>query len=92
MVHKWTHCVCGFFVVCSCCLLVLQAQQEQQEQQEHGASYLEVQRLRAQLEVAQGRIRSQELEVERLRALESKLEQNQREQQVSTALQEKIKE
>lgn len=78
---------------CSCCSLVLQAQQEslKQEQQEHRASYLEVQRLRAQLEVAQGRIHSQELELERLRALQPHLEQKQREQQVSAAMQKKIK-
>lgn len=69
----------------SCCPLIPQAQQElfKQEQQEHRASYLEVQRLRTQLEVAQGRIHSQDLEVERLHALESQLEQKQREQQVS---------
>lgn len=61
--------MCVLILFFSCCQLVLQAQQEslQQEQQEHRASYLEVQRLRAQLEVSQGRIHSQELELERLR-------------------------
>lgn len=71
--------------ICFCCPLVLQAQQEsfKQEDQEHRASYLEVQSLRSKLDVAQGRIHSQELEVERLRALESQLEQNRSDQQVS---------
>lgn len=78
-----------FFFYCVLAFhFVFQAQQEslKQEQQEHRASYLEVQRLRAQLEVAHGRVHSQELEVERLRALGSQLEQNQREQQVSALM------
>lgn len=42
-----------------------------------------MQRLRTQLEKAQGSMHSQELELERLRPLEIWLGQNQREQQVS---------
>lgn len=63
-----------------------------QEQQEHRASCLEVQHLRAQLEVAQGRFHSQELDVERLRALVCQLEQNQSIQQVSTTMQKEMEE
>lgn len=53
------------------------------KQQEHRECCSEVQHLCAQLERAQGRLHSQELELERLRPLEVWLGQYQREQQVS---------
>lgn len=92
--HKWTLCKFFYFFYFFCRRpLALQAQWESlnQEQREHRGSYAEVQRLRAQLEAAQGRVNSQELEVERLRALESRLGWNQREQQVSAEKHQKEK-
>ncbi|KAE8294417.1 Centrosomal protein of 63 kDa [Larimichthys crocea] len=55
-----------------------------QKEREHRECCLEVQRLCAQLEKAQGKLHSQELELERLRPLEKWLGQYQREQQVLT--------
>ncbi|TKS74808.1 Centrosomal protein of 63 kDa [Collichthys lucidus] len=55
-----------------------------QKEREHRECCLEVQRLFAQLEKAQGKLHSQELELERLRPLEKWLGQYQREQQVLT--------
>lgn len=52
------------------------------KQREHRECCSEVQHLCAQLEKAQGRLHSQELELERLRPLEVWLGQYQREQQV----------
>ncbi|KAM7410523.1 hypothetical protein PAMA_001792 [Pampus argenteus] len=53
-----------------------------QNKTEHRECCSEVQRVRTQLEKAQGSLHSQELELERLRPLEMWLGQNQREQQV----------
>lgn len=53
------------------------------KEREHRECCLEVQRLCAQLEKAQGSLHSQELELERLRPVEMWLGQYQREQQVS---------
>lgn len=60
-----------------------QAQCESQKEREHRECCLEVQRLCAQLEETQGRLHSQELDLERLRPLEVWLGQYQKEQQVS---------
>lgn len=56
-----------------------------QEQGER-ASRAELQRLRGQLERAQGTLHSQELELERLRILQEQLGESQREQQVSSTV------
>lgn len=55
-----------------------------QEEREHRECCLEVQGLRSQLEKAQGSLHSQELELERLRALQMRLGEYQTEQQVSS--------
>ncbi|XP_041791481.1 centrosomal protein of 63 kDa isoform X2 [Chelmon rostratus] len=61
----------------------MRAQCESQKEREHRECCLEVQRLCAQLEETQGRLHSQELDLERLRPLEVWLGQYQKEQQVS---------
>lgn len=54
-----------------------------QRQKEHSECCSELQRVCAQLQRAQERLHSQQLELERLRPVEKRLGQNQREQQVS---------
>lgn len=71
----FTHFAVSFDFQSQCALL--------QKEREHRECCLEVQRLCAQLEKAQGKLHSQELELERLRPLEKWLGQYQREQQVS---------